>query len=139
MQYILRISASFLPFFGFWFSAAYSAYSCLIPALFPPYFLILVFCGIFCLFLPYSWLIPALFLVYFWGVWFSAAYSTCSCLIPGAALFPVYSGIIPTLFLHFFLFSAAYFAYSCLIPGVFLPYSCHIFGFWFSAAYCVYS
>jgi hypothetical protein len=126
MQYILRISASFLPFFGFWFSAAYSAYSCLIPALFPPYFLILVFCGIFCLFLPYSWLIPALFLVYFWGVWFSAAYSTCSCLIPGAALFPVYSGIIPTLFLHFIFVFCSIFClflpYSWRIPAVFLPY-----------------
>jgi len=52
MQYILDISASFLPLFGFWFSAAYSAYARVIPALFLPYFWILVFCSIFCVFLP---------------------------------------------------------------------------------------
>ena len=118
MQYILRISASFLPFFGFWFSAAYSAYSCLIPALFPPYFLILVFCGIFCLFLPY-----------FWFIFGEFGFLQHIPLVPALFLVLPYSRYIPVLFpLYFFIFFVfcsifcVFLPYSWRIPAVFLPY-----------------
>ena len=78
--------------FGFWLSAAYSAYSRLIPALFLLHFWILAFCSIFCLFLPYSWLIPALFLDF--------GFLQHILLIP--AIFLAYSCLIPGLFSHFF-------------------------------------
>jgi hypothetical protein len=95
--------------FGFWFSAAYSAYSCLIPALFLAYFCLIFFvlCSIFCLFPAYFCLISALFLDF--------GFLQHIFLIP--ALLLTYSYII-----FWFWFSAAYFAYSSLIPCLFLPY-----------------
>ena len=128
MQYILRISASFLPFFGFWFCRIFCLllpYSCLISALFfdfgflrhilliPALFLAysclisglflgsLVFCSIFHLFLPYSW----------------------CCLIPG--IFRYYSYFISSFFCflqHILLIPALFLAYSCRIPAIFLDF-----------------
>ena len=109
------ISALFL---DSWLSAAYSAYSYLIPALFLDF-------G----FLQHILLIPALFLAYsclmsalFFALWLSAAYSAYSWLIP-ALFVPC---IIPALFLpYFWMFGSLhpYYTYSWLFSAY---YSCLI-------------
>ena len=80
-------------------SAAYSAYSCLIPGLFLRYFWILAFCSIFCLLLAYCCLIRSLYY---------------SCLIRALFLY--------VCFLH------PYFAYSWFFSAYFLfAYLCEIY------------
>ena len=117
LAYSCLISGLFLPYFclifGFWLSAAYSAYSCLIPGLF----------------LPYSWLIPALFLAYsclISALFFDFGFLQHILLIP--ALFLAYSCLISALFLdfgflqHILLIPALFLAYSCLISALFLDF-----------------
>ena len=100
LRQILLVPALFLSYycliFGLWLSAAYSAYSCLIPDLFLPI-----------LFLPYFCLI--------FGFWLSAAYSAYSCLIPGLFLPYFWISAFCSIFCLFL-------PYSWLIPALFLPY-----------------
>ena len=102
----------------------FQPYSC--PALFLPYFLILAFCSIFCLFLPYSWLIPALFLRHFWILAFCSIFCLLlayCCLIRSL----YYSCLIRALFLYV-CFLHPYFAYSWLFSADFLfAYLCEIY------------
>ena len=132
LQHILLTPALFLHYFclifGFSFSAAYSAYSCLNPTLFLAYFCLIsaLFFEFDCL--QHILLIPSLFLPYSCfnsALFFDFGFLRHILLIP--ALFLVYSCLISSLFLGSLVFCSIFhlfllYCWCCRIPAIFLDF-----------------